>query len=344
MKQLTTAVAVCAFALVACKNNSSSVPPQAGAAENPSQVVGSYNGQNITLKEVDDFLGEQIKQHDKKKLNMRQQGIEQVVIQKLVEAEAKKVNMTAEAWVKANIEDKAPMPPDAEISKVYEENKAQMPPGTTLEQVKPRIVQMLQQQTKQELAMKLFGELKEKAQFKMLLREPKVQVEAVGPSRGPNDAKVTIVEFSDFQCPFCSKAESTVDQVMATYAGKVKLVFRQYPLPMHPEAPKAAEASLCANEQSKFWEMHKQMFANQSNLKVDELKGYAKTLGLDSAKFDACLDSSKFKGQVDADMAAGQKIGVNGTPAFFVNGTVLSGAVPFEEFDRVIKEELASAK
>ncbi len=344
MKQTLTLFACAALSLVACKNNSTTVAVGGAIAENPNQVVATYNGTNLTLKEVDEFLGEQLKELDKQKLKMRQQGIEQTIIQKLVEAEAKKVGSTAEVWMKTNIEDKVPEPSDAEINKLFEENKTQMPPGTTLEQIKPRIVQFLKRTPAQELASKMFTEMKEKAQVKMLLKEPKVAVEAKGPSRGPNDAKVTIVEFSDFQCPFCSKAEPIVDQVMAAHAGKVKIHFRQYPLPMHPEAPKAAEASLCAEEQSKFWEMHKQLFTNQDKLKVEDLKAHAKTIGLDSAKFDACLDGGKFKSQVEADLEAGKKVGVNGTPAFFVNGTLLSGAVPFEEFDKAIKEELTAAK
>jgi protein-disulfide isomerase len=345
MKQTFVFCAFVAMSLTGCKNNAaSSNATPAGAAENSNQVVATYNGTNLTLKEVDDFLGDQLKELDKQKLKMRQSGIEQTIIGKLVDAEAKKVGLTTEAWMKANIEDKVPEPAEADIKKVFEENKAQMPAGTDFEQIKPRIVQFLKRTPAQELASKLFKEMKDKANVKVLLKEPKVVVEAVGPSRGPSDAKVTIVEFSDFQCPFCSRAEPVVDQIMAAHAGKVRIVFRQYPLPIHAEAPKAAEASLCANEQGKFWEMHKQLFANQSALKVEDLKNHAKTLQLDSAKFDACLDTGKFKSQVDADLEAGRKAGVNGTPEFFVNGTSMSGAVPFEEFDRVIKDELASSK
>jgi protein-disulfide isomerase len=128
---------------------------------------------------------------------------------------------------------------------------------------------------------------------------------------------------------------------MANYAGKVRLVFRNFPLPFHSKAPKAAEAGLCANEQGKFWEMHDQMFGNQQALSPDDLKASAKKLGLDSAKFDSCLDSSKYAAQVKKDAEAGKEAGVSGTPAFFINGRMISGAQPFEKFKEIIDQELA---
>jgi len=167
-----------------------------------------------------------------------------------------------------------------------------------------------------------------------------VKVDATGPARGPEGAKVTIVEFSDFECPFCARAEESVNQVMEKYAGKVRLVFRHFPLNFHPNAPKAAEASMCANDQGKFWEMHKTLFANNKALGVEDLKKHAATAGLDQAKFNECLDSGKMKGIVDADTKAGGEAGVSGTPAFFINGKLLSGAQPASEFEKIIDAEL----
>lgn len=157
---------------------------------------------------------------------------------------------------------------------------------------------------------------------------------------GPKDAKVTIAEFSDFECPFCGKAEESVTQVMEKYAGKVRLVFRHFPLDFHPNAPKAAEASMCANDQGKFWDMHKVLFANRSALGVEDLKKHAASIGLDAAKFAECLDGSKMKALVEKDKKDGAEVGVSGTPAFFINGKLLSGAQPFSEFEKVIEAEL----
>ena len=186
----------------------------------------------------------------------------------------------------------------------------------------------------------MFDQLKKDNQVSIKLSEPRQVVEAKGPARGPPSAPVTLVEFSDFQCPFCGKAHDTVEQVMQTYAGKVKLVFRHFPLDFHKNAEKAAEASMCANEQGKFWEYHDVLFKNQQTLEVPQLKDHAKDVGLDTASFSACLDSGKYKKAIDEDMAAGQRVGVTGTPAFFVNGVMINGAQPFDEFKKVIDQEL----
>lgn len=304
-------------------------------------VVAKYGGKTITLKEVDGQITAQLKQFEKQKLELRQQTAEQMALQAIVKEEAGKVGQTEEQFLKANIDAKIPAPPEEQINKVFEENKARMPPGATAESMREQIIGFLSQEQRRDAAMKLFGDLKTKAGYQLMLEEPRVTVAATGPARGPNDAKITIVEFSDFQCPYCSKAEDSISQVMERYAGKVRIVFRHFPLSFHQQAPKAAEASACADEQGKFWEMHKQLFANQSKLAIDDLKAHATAIGLDGAKFNECLDSGKMKAKVDADMKAGQEAGVSGTPAFFINGKLLSGALPFAEFEKVINAELS---
>ena len=164
-----------------------------------------------------------------------------------------------------------------------------------------------------------------------------------GTPRGPATAKVNIVAFSDFQCPFCSRVVPTLEKVMKDYDGQVRLWFRHNPLPFHQDAPLAAEAALAADAQGKFWEMHDKLFANQANIKRPDLEKYAQDLGLDMTKFKAFLDNNSGKARIDADMALGQKIGVQGTPNFFVNGRPIRGALPFEEFKKIVDEELKTA-
>ena len=164
------------------------------------------------------------------------------------------------------------------------------------------------------------------------------------PVKGPNDALVTIVEFSDFQCPFCSRVEATIKQVAETYGKDVRIAFKQNPLPFHQNAGPAAEASLAAADQGKFWEMHEKLFANQQALERDKLEGYAKDLGLNVAKFKASLDSNKHKATIDAEQKLARDLGAAGTPSFFINGRSLRGAQPFEAFKALIDEELAKAK
>ena len=165
------------------------------------------------------------------------------------------------------------------------------------------------------------------------------------PSRGPENAPVTIVEFSDFECPYCSRVVPTLEQIIETYGDRVRLVFRQFPLNnIHPNAQKAAEASLCANDQGKFWEMHDLMFKEQKSLELEQLKEKAARLELDVEAFNGCLDSSKYADVVMSDQESASQIGVSGTPALFINGRFLSGAQPYEQLSAVIDEELAKTE
>ena len=160
---------------------------------------------------------------------------------------------------------------------------------------------------------------------------------------GKADAKVTIVEFSDFQCPFCSRGAEIMGQLKKKYGDKIKVVFKHFPLPFHTMAPLASEAALCAEEQKKgnFWKLHDLMFADQQNLLQGGLVEKAKKIGINEAEFSKCLNSRKFKKVVDADMALGQKVGVKSTPTFFVNGKMVNGAQPVEVFSEIIDEDLA---
>jgi protein-disulfide isomerase len=152
------------------------------------------------------------------------------------------------------------------------------------------------------------------------------------PVKGPSGAKVTVVLFSDFQCPFCSKAVPVLKQIEDGYPGKVKIAFKQLPLPFHDKAHLAAEAALAANEQGKFWPYHDKLFANQQALDRPALEKYAEELGLNMGKFKAALDSGKFKNKVDSDAKEGAAVGATGTPTFFINGTKVVGAQPFDAF------------
>ncbi|WP_375744115.1 thioredoxin domain-containing protein [Corallococcus interemptor] len=171
----------------------------------------------------------------------------------------------------------------------------------------------------------------------------KIEIPADSPSFGPATAKVTIVEWSDFECPFCSRAVPTLNKIKETYGKDVRVVFRHQPLPMHSHAKLAAQASMAAHEQGKFWEMHDKLFANQRALDRESLEKYAQELGLNMNKFKADLESGKISAKVDADSSAGNAVGANGTPAFFINGRFLSGAQPFEAFKPLIDQEIAKA-
>ena len=165
------------------------------------------------------------------------------------------------------------------------------------------------------------------------------------PVLGDENAKVTMVEFSDYQCPFCGRHYSeTFNLINSQYVdtGKIKIVFRDFPLnSIHPNAQKAAEASECADDQGKFWEMHDTLFENQQLLGIENLKGYAKQLGLNENDFNDCLDSGKYSAEVSKDTQDAASAGGQGTPFFIVGETPLSGAQPFSSFQQVIEAELA---
>jgi len=164
------------------------------------------------------------------------------------------------------------------------------------------------------------------------------------PARGPQNAAVTIVEFSDFQCPACkSYADQTEPQILSTYGDRIRYVFRDLPAASHPQAPKAAEAAQCAFDQGKFWEYHDKLFQSQAALDVDSLKAYAKALGLNESAFNTCLDSGKYTQEVQKDYQDAINYGVTSIPTFFINGRKLVGAAPFSSFQTIIEEELAKA-
>jgi protein-disulfide isomerase len=155
---------------------------------------------------------------------------------------------------------------------------------------------------------------------------------------------VTLVEFSDFQCPFCRQLSPTLKRLSETYGNRIRIVWKDFPLTqIHPEAFKAAEAGRCALEQGKFWEYHDVLFNNQQALHPESLKKYAVGLGMDGQKFDGCLDSSKYNDVVQQQMGVGNGLGVNSTPATFVNGRLVMGAQPYEAFTAIIDEELERA-
>ena len=304
-------------------------------------VVATVGDKKITRAQLEDEIRAKLIELDNQRYDALREGLDGMIAQELLKREAAARGTTPEALTTEEIEKKAPEPSDADIQKVYDENKAQLG-GQTLEQIKPRIVQYLKGQKQDERRTAFIAELKKKYPTSVALKPPVVDVAAAGrPERGPKNASVTIIEFSDYQCPFCQKAEDVVDQVMKTYADKVRLVYRDYPLPFHPNARPASEAAACANAQGKFWEYHAKLF-HGDGLEPEKLKTYADQVGLDRKKFDDCLEKKPFKAEIDKDVKDGEKAGVNGTPAFFINGRMLSGAQPFEKFKEVIDDELAT--
>ena len=345
----STLAVVAALGALACTSPSTTqAKPAAAPAADPNAPVAKIGAEVISGKELEEFAKGELKkldqQYQEQLYQMKRQALDSMVMKRIVEAKAKAAGKTAEEFVKSELVDKMPPPSDAEIQQVYDAAKAQGRDLPPMAQVKETIVRFIQQQKAQAAAQAYYDKLKAEAKVEILLapyRAPRQNVEAKGPSRGPANAPITIVEFSDFECPYCGRGEETVAEVVRVYGDKVRVVYRDLPLPMHTNAPKAAEAAHCAGEQGKYWEMHAKLFANQRALEIPALKGYAKDLKLDQAKFDKCLDSGATAALVEEGRKAGTELGITGTPAFFVNGVMISGAQPFDAFKEIIDVELA---
>jgi protein-disulfide isomerase len=309
--------------------------------------VAKISGQTITAAELDENAKKELaqldQQYQEQRSQLRRQALENMLRKKAFEAKAKQKNLTTEEFFDKEIIAKIPNPSDDDVKALYDAAKAsgqQLPP---YDQVKDEIVKFIKAKKAQGAVADYYDGLKKEMGIEVLLpayEPPKVAVEAVGPSKGPATAPVTVVEFSDYECPFCVRAEPTVKELLAAYPGKVRLVYRDFPLPMHSHAPKAAEAAHCAEDQGKYWEMHEKLFASQGKLDTADLKSYAKDLSLDTSKFNKCLDSGEKAAVVEKSRKAGEDAGVTGTPAFFINGRSISGAQPLEAFKKIVDEEL----
>jgi len=330
----------------ACKSRSTT--PQTPLSMSPGEQVAVVDGQPVTYGDVEKEQGGKLTQAEVKALtdlyDARRGAVDQYVTKRVLDAEAKAKGQTLEQWYEKEVIGSVAAPSEDEMKKFYEQNKAQMG-GQSYDQIKDRIASFLKQQKGREHLTKTIEDLKAKHGVRIDVPQPnlpRVEVAATGPSRGPDKAPVTIVEFSDFQCPYCGREFPVVERLMKEYDGKVRLVFRHFPLNFHPYAQKAAEAGACAADQGtdKFWKLHDKMFGNQQKLAVDDLKGYAKDVGVDMARFDKCLDGGEKRAAVESDEKAGQEAGVSGTPAFFVNGIFINGAVPYEQFKETLDREL----
>ena len=235
---------------------------------------------------------------------------------------------------------KAPEITDEEARAFFEKN----PPrgNVDFDRMKDRIKDYLSKKNSQDARTTFITSLRESAGVEIFLEPMRFDVSFADadPVKGAASAPIQIVEYSDFQCPYCSRVNPTLEQVKEKYGDKVALAFHNFPLPMHKEAPRAGEASYCAQDQGKFWEYHDVLFENQRAMSDDDLKKYADTVGLDAAKFAECLETNKYAARVEADKKSGEANGVSGTPAFFINGVFVNGARPFESFAEVIDDEL----
>jgi protein-disulfide isomerase len=314
----------------------------------PAARVGN---RTITTKELDDRWrsDDPASQSDitQKLYDGRRAALDAIIADSLLAEAAKAKGMTAEAYELEEVGKRVKPVSDSEVGAFYQANINQMQ-GRSLEVMAPAINRYLTEQQRATARQALITELRKAGpEVRVLIDAPRrdVAIEASDPSLGRASAPVTLIEFSDFQCPFCQRVAPTLKRVRETYGDKVRIIWKDFPLTqIHPQAFKAGEAAHCAGDQGKYWEYHDRLFANQQQLQPDDLKKHAAEIGLNAAAFGTCLDSSKYGERVRNGVAEGTRLGVNSTPTIYVNGRVLSGAQPYETFVSVIDEELSRAK
>jgi protein-disulfide isomerase len=313
-------------------------------------IIATVGGVSITLEQIDEkALQEPAGSFGSLKLaqalyEARRAAAEEMIGNVLLDQEAKRRGIERTALVEQEITSNAAPVTEADVAAWYGSNPQRVQ-GATLDQVRAPIKSMLTEERIQNARDAYVNTLKAKTAVRMMLEPPRSAVRAgTSPARGPANAPVELIEFADFQCPYCLAASPTVKRVLDTYGDRIRFVYRNFPLQSHPDARPAAEAAQCANEQGQFWAYHDRLFAQPGKLSNADLKKTAADLGLDAARFDACVDEHKYKPVVDADAQAGAEAGVSGTPAFFINGRLLSGAQPYDAFKRIIDEELELKK
>lgn len=311
----------------------------------PSGVVATADGITVTGPEVEKATNGQVFQLRQQIYQARSGWASNEVAKRLLEREAHKVdpNMDFQAFLDKQVDSKVKPVSDIDAQMFFKQNQAQMQ-GKSFDDVKDQIKQYLSRESRQSAQNAYVQKLMDDNHFKLTMNAPEPPVVDVAaadnPAKGPENAPVTIIEFSDFQCPACRQAESKLPDLLKQYDGKVRFVYRDYPLTKHQDAFGAALAANCALQQGKYWEMHDLLFSSQTQgLKEDNLKTYAESLKLDMSKFDACRKDPKVSEEVHKDMQAGDDAGVNATPTFFVNGRMISGS-NMQELSRLIDSEL----
>ncbi len=334
------AAAVLAAGLLAPASEGQEVPSTKSLT--PAAQVGE---EVIALEEVEQALQAQLTQLERQRVQLLEQKVEELIGKRLLAQEAKKRATSVEELLKTEVFAKTPEVTDAEVTTFMTQNRPRLPQGDETE-LRLKVWDSLRSQKVNQQRQAYIQSLRAQTTVTVYLEEPAALRVLVNPDkgfvRGPKDAPVAVVEFSDFQCPFCKTVVSTIKQLMDQYPGMVKWVFRDFPIPsLHPTAPKAHEAARCAGAQGKFWEYHDLLFERSPRHSPEELQQYAQELKLDGSAFAQCLDSGKYQAEVNSDVQEGIRLAVSATPTFYVNGRPLVGAQALPAFQKLIERELA---
>ena len=304
------------------------------------EVVAEVNGTKITRAQVEKEQASKLLQARYQVFMAEQKALEDLIDNRLLEMEATRQHLTVDQLVNREITSKVKDPSEDQLQLYYEDTNSTDP----YEVVRGKIIELIRQRRTVKVRAAYLQQLRSQANVLITLAPPVVDF-ALGdaPRLGRADAPVKLVEFADYECPYCIKVHPSIVKLHEEFGDQLAIYYKDLPMPMHKQARKAAEAARCGGEQGKFWEYHDALFAN-NQLEVPQLKREARDLGLDGARFDKCLDSGEQAAAVQKDFDQGQKLGLGGTPSFFVEGHYFSGGVDYATLRDLVAQQLAAKK
>ncbi len=310
-------------------------------AMSPNTVVAEVDGVKITAGELEQKQADSLFQAKNAYYSVERNILLQVVDEMLLKKQAEKEGVTVEQLFDRHVKSKLPKDPSDEAMRVYYEGVDTKEP---YEAMRGRILESIRNNRLEKAKAAYMASLRAEANVLITLPAPRAEIDLTNtPILGAKNAPVMFVEFADYECPLCQQAAPILQKIEADYKGKVAFAFKETPLPMHAHAEKAAEAAQCAGVQGKYWEYHDALFATQK-VDIPDLKQHARDLKLDTASFDKCLDSGQEAAAVQAQLADSQKLSLQGTPTFFINGRMLSGIQSYDVLKKALDQELAVAQ
>jgi protein-disulfide isomerase len=307
------------------------------AAQNPSEVISEVNGEKITRAELEKKFQNQLHQVRYQVYQAEQKALDQLVDEHLLADEAKRRNISVDKLLEIEVSSKVKDPTEDQLEVYYEGLNSTEPFAS----VRDKILEHIHNLRLTKVHAAYLEKLRTNANVLITLAPPAAEIEVDNNYRlGPKDAPVRLIEFADYECPYCVKAYPAIKKLREEFGDKISMIFKDLPLPMHADAPKAAEAARCAGVQGKYWEYHDVLFSSGA-LGIPQLKQNARDLGLDGARFDKCLDSGEQQVAVNRDFNEAQQLGLTGTPSFFLNGEFFTGALDYSTLRSMVEKELA---